>query len=310
MTARGASVLDTAAIARLRATPRFVRSIDERWTMPRSSTSLTVSSLQDHQSTTRSRPSFITASRSTPRVRSWARAESGDWDEMTRTPLAPALRPSARNVRANWSFSWPEGPWRMTLDPAGRPPWTIPSNPSMPVASRTMGSLFQGSCQAASDGEVGVPAHRLLERGLEDALRGVGPEALGADRPKVSVDVRHEFPEIIEPPFRARDHLVEHGLPEFLVVCREPVLHLRLDPGGPERPDAVEEVVEVGDVEVDHLSEGARVVGEVDLEPEVGGSKAVLMRSRVVGSSLDEAELGEPLQELRHGRDVDVERPG
>src|SRR5205823_10428298 len=91
MTARGESFFVNAAIARLRATPRFVRSTEERTTMPCSSTSLTVSSLQEYQSTTRRRPSFVTASRSTPRLRSSARVESGDWDEMTTTQYYYAI---------------------------------------------------------------------------------------------------------------------------------------------------------------------------------------------------------------------------
>src|SRR5207302_8701421 len=53
-----------------------------------------------------------------------------------------------------------------------------------------------------------------------------------------------------------------------------------------------------------------RVVHEVDVEPEVGRSQAILERPRIVFSSFDQAELGEALQELRRGRDVDVEGTG
>src|SRR5205823_1838803 len=277
MTARGESFFDTAVIARLKATPRFASSTEERMTMPRSSMSLTVSSLQEYQSTMRRRPSFVTASRSTPRVRSSASAESGDWDEMTTTPLAPDFRPCARNVRANWSFSCPGGPWRMTLDPRGRPPWTIPSNPGLPVASRVMRSRFQRSGQATANREVGVDMHRVLERGLEDALRGVGPEALGAHRPEVSMDFRDQLPQVLEAPIRPRDHLVEDRFPQLLVVRREPVFHLPFDRRRAESSDAVEEGLEIGDIEVDHFAEGARVIREVDLEPEAGRPQAVLV---------------------------------
>src|SRR5437016_3729654 len=187
MTARRAGSGGRAAIARLKATPRFVRSIEERITMPSSSMSRIVSSLQEYQSTILRRFSAVTASRFTPSPRRSATTVSGDWLETTTSPLPPDLRPSARNVRAKRSFSWPGGPWRMTLDPTGRPPWTMASKPSMPVASRVMRSRFQGPGEAATDGEVRIHAHGVPQGRLEDALRGVRSQALGADGPEVSV---------------------------------------------------------------------------------------------------------------------------
>src|SRR5437667_86715 len=138
MTDRQPVLPERGAVARLSAPARFVRSIEERTTMPRSSTSVTVSSLQEYQSTIRSRFSCVTASTSTPRPRRSERAASGDCDEIRMSPLAPDFRPSARNVRAKRNFSWPGGPCSTTLEPAGRPPWTMASNPEMPVASRAM----------------------------------------------------------------------------------------------------------------------------------------------------------------------------
>src|SRR5881398_3619259 len=65
-------------MARLSATPRLVRSIEERMTIPRSSVSWTVSSLHEYQSTTRSRFSFVTESRFTPSSRRSAMPASGE----------------------------------------------------------------------------------------------------------------------------------------------------------------------------------------------------------------------------------------
>src|SRR5436309_9740931 len=298
------------AMARLNATPRLVRSIEERMTIPRSSVSWTVSSLHEYQSTTRSRFSFVTESRFTPSSRRSAMTASGDCEEVTTNALPPDLRPSARNVSAKRSFSWPGGPWRTTLEPTGSPPWTMASKPSMPVASRVMRSRFQGSGEAATDGEVRIHAHGVPQGRLEDALRGVRSQALGADGPEVSVDLGDELSEIVQAPSRPVDHLLEDGLPQFLMVRRQPVLHLRLDRRCTEVADSFEEGVEICDVEVNHFAQRRRVVHEVDVEPEVGRSQAILERPRIVFSSFDQAELGEALQELRRGRDVDVEGTG
>src|SRR6266480_949392 len=302
MTARRAGSGGRAAMARLKATPRFVRSIEDRITMPSSSMSRIVSSLQEYQSTILRRFSAVTASRFTPSPRRSATTASGDWLETTTSPLPPDLRPSARNVRAKRSFSWPGGPWRMTLDPTGRPPWTMASKPSMPVASRVMRSRFQGPGEAATDGEVRIHAHGVPQGRLEDALRGVRSQALGADGPELS--------EIVQAPSRPVDHLLEDGLPQFLMVRRQPVLHLRLDRRRAEVADSFEEGVEICDVEVNHFAQRRRVVHEVDVEAEVGRSQAVLERPRIVLSSFHQAELGEALQELRRGRDVDLEGTG
>src|SRR5216117_210820 len=310
MTARRAGSGGRAAIARLRATPRFVRSIEERITMPSSSMSRIVSSLQEYQSTMLRRFSAVTASRSTPSPRRSATTASGDWLETTTSPLPPDLRPSARNVSAKRSFSWPGGPWRMTLDPTGRPPWTMASKPSMPVASRVMRSRFQGPGEATTDGEVRIHAQGVPQGRLEDALRGVRSQALGADGPEVSVNLGDELSEIVQAPSRPVDHLLEDGLPQFLVVRRQPMLHLRLDRRRAEVTDSFEEGVEICDVEVNHFAQRRRVVHEIDVEAEVGRSQAILERPRIVFSSFDQAELREALQELRRGRDVDVEGTG
>src|SRR6267143_582849 len=177
----------------------------------------------------------------------------------------------------------------------------------MPVASRAMRSRFQRSGQAATDGQVWIDAHGVAQGRLEDALRGVGTEALGAHGPEVAVDLRDEFSQIVQAPSGPADHLLEDGLPEFLVVIRESVLHLRLDRGRTEVADSFEEGVEEGDVEVDHFAQRPRVVREVDVEAQVGRPQTVLERPRIVLPPFDEAELREPLQELRRGRDVDVQ---
>src|SRR5437016_3076497 len=259
--------------------------------MPSSSMSRIVSSLQEYQSTILRRFSAVTASRSTPSPRRSARTASGDWLETTTSPLPPDFRPSARKVRAKRSFSWPGGPWRMTLDPTGRPPWTIASKPSMPVASRVMRSRFQRSGEAATDGEVRIHAHGVPQGRLEDALRGVRSQALGADGPEVSVNLGDELSEIVQAPSRPVDHLLEDGLPQFLMVRRQPVLHLRLDRRRTEVADSFEEGVEICDVEVNHFAQRRRVVHEIDVEAEAGRSQAILERPRIVLSSFDQAEL-------------------
>ena len=156
-------------MARLTATARFVRSIEDRKTSPRSSTSWTGSSLQEYQSTIRRRFSFVTASRSTPRFRSSSRTESGECEEMTMRPHAPVLRPSARKVSANRSFSWPGGPWRRTLEPSGRPPWTISSKPSTPVDCRgTYRRLRQWGAF-----ELPLSRRRIVDSGVHKGAPGI-----------------------------------------------------------------------------------------------------------------------------------------
>ena len=94
------------------------------------------------------------------------------------------------------------------------------------------------------------------------------------------------------------------------MVRRQSVLHLRLDRRRADEPDAFKEEMEVGDVEVDDLPDWARTIVEVHLEAKAGVAKAVLERAPIVGSSFGEAELRESLEELRRGRDVNVEGPG
>src|SRR3989441_4790253 len=125
--------------------------MEERTTGPRSSVSWTGSSLHEYQSTTRKRFSFTAPSTSTPKARSCAKAASADSDEIATRPLPPAFRPSARKVKAKRSFSWPGGPWRTTLEPIGSPPWTIASNPSMPVRSRSIGSHPRSAVQVDAE---------------------------------------------------------------------------------------------------------------------------------------------------------------
>src|SRR3989454_528390 len=74
-------------------------------------------------------------------------------------------------------------------------------------------------------------------------------------------------------------------------------------------PIALEEGVEVRDVEVDHLTKGASVILKIDFEPQMRGPEAVLERPRVVRPAVDESEVRESLQELRGRRDVNVKRP-
>src|SRR5436309_8461996 len=293
-------------MARLSATPRLVKSIEDRMTIPCSSMSWTVSSLHEYQSTIRSRFSFVTESRFTPRARSSARTASGDWDAVTTNPLPPDLSPSAKNVSANWSFSWPGGPCRTTLEPTGRPPWTIASNPGMPVGSRDVGSSLQRTSQAATECEVRIGADRVSERCLEDPLRRARPEPLGADVPKVPMDRRDEFPESVQARLGPVHHLIEDGLSELLMVRREPMFHLDLDRGRADVPNPLEERVEVRDVEVDHFAKGSGLVLEIHLEPQLGGPQSILEGGGAVGPPIDEAERREALKEFPRGRDVKV----
>src|SRR5437016_540371 len=277
--------------------------------MPRSSTSVTVSSLQEYQSTIRSRFSRVTASTSTPRPRRSERAASGDCDEIRMSPLAPDFRPSARNVRAKRNFSWPGGPCSTTLEPAGRPPWTWRQIPKCPLPAAPCESRFQRPSQAAAVGQVRIHAHRVAKGGLEHALRRDFAEALGTHGPQVPMDFGDQFTQVVDASLRADDHLVEHGPPEFLMVRGQPVLHLRLDRGRAEGPDFLEEGLEVHHVEVDHFAERTGVVGKVDVEPEMRGPEAILERPRIVCLPLHEPEVRDALQELGSGRGVDVERP-
>src|SRR2546422_5948621 len=295
-------------MARLRATPRLVRSIEERMTIPRSSVSWTVSSLHEYQSTTRSRCSFVTESRFTPSSRRSAMTASGDCEEVTTNPLPPDLRPSARNMSAKRSFSWPGGPWRTTLEPTGSPPWTIASNPGTPVGSRGMESSLQRTSQAAAECEVRVGADRVSERRLEDSLRRVGPEPLGADVPEIPMDRRDEFPESVQARLGPVHHLIEDRFPELLMVRREPMLHLDLNRRRADEPNPLEERMVVGDEEIEHLAKGPGLVLEIHLEPQGRGPQSVLERAGVVRPTIDEPELRESLKELRRGRDMHVKR--
>src|SRR6266581_4174905 len=288
MTARRDSPPVRPAIARLNATPRLVRSIEERITIPRSSMSCTVSSLHEYQSTTRSRFSFVTESRFTPSSRSSAMTASDDCEAVTTIPLPPDLRPSARNVSANPSFSWPGGPCRTTLEPTGRPPWTIASNPGTPVGSRGMDSSLQRTSQAAAEREVWIGADRVSERRLEDSLRRIRTEPLGADVPQISMDRGDEFPEPVQARLGPVHHLIEDRFAELLMVRREPMLHLDLDRRRADVPDPLEERLEVGDVEVDHFAKGPGLVLEVHFEPQVRGPQSVLERAEIGRASCRE----------------------
>src|SRR5437870_9418501 len=262
-------------MARLSATPRLVRSIEDRMTIPCSSMSWTVSSLHEYQSTIRSRFSFATESRFTPRSRSSARTASGDWDAVTTNPLPPDLSPSAKNVSANWSFSWPGGPWRTTLEPTGRPPPTIASNPGTPVGSRGMVSFLQRTRQAGAECEVRVRTDRISECRLVVALRGIRSQSLRADVSDVPVDCVVVLPVTVKAGLGPIDHLFEDGLPEFLMVRGEAMLHLDLDRWRADVPDGFGAGVEVRDVEVDHLAQGTGLVVEIDLEPQMRGQLAL-----------------------------------
>src|SRR5713226_6051686 len=150
-------------------------------------------------------------------------------------------------------------------------------------------SGFQRTRQAAADGEVRIHAHRIPKGLLENVLRRVRTKAFRAHGPQVAMDFRDEFAEVVQASLDAADHLFEDGLPEFLVVRREAMFHLRLDPGRFEMPNALEEGMEVGDVEIDDFAKRPRVVGEVDVEPEAGRSQPILEGPRIVRSSLQEA---------------------
>src|SRR3989441_6496836 len=93
------------------------------------------------------------------------------------------------------------------------------------------------------------------------------------------------------------------------MVRRQPMLLLNLVRGRADVSNPLKERVEVLHVEVDHFAKGSRLVLEIHLEPQVGGPQSILERAGVVGPTIDEAELREALQELRRGRDVDVEGP-
>src|SRR5207249_299683 len=185
--------------------------------------------LHEYQSTIRSRFSFVTESRSTPRLRSSATTASGDCEAVTTRALPPARRPSARNVSAKRSFSWPGGPWRTTLEPTGRPPWTIASNPGIPVASRGVESFLQRTSQAAAQREVRMCTDRVPEGGLEDSFRRVRAEPLGAHAPEIPMDRRDEFPQTVQARLGPIEHLLEDGLAALLMVRRETMFHLNLD---------------------------------------------------------------------------------
>src|SRR5213596_1636797 len=309
MTARRAGSGGRAAIARLKATPRFVRSMEERITMPSSSMSRIVSSLQEYQSTILRRFSVVTASRSTPSPRRSATTASGDWLETTTSPLPPDFRPSARNVSAKRSFSWPGGPWRTTLEPTGRPPWTIVSNPGIPVASRGVESFLQRTSQTAAQREVRMRTDRVPEGGLEDSFRRVRAEPLGAHAPEIPMDRRDEFPQTVQARLGPIEHLLEDGLAELLMVRRETMFHLNLDRRRADVPNPLKQGMEVGDVEVDHFPKRSGLLLEIHLESKVGGPQSIFERAGVVRPTIDEYEIREALQEFRGRRDVDVERP-
>src|SRR5712691_3246066 len=93
------------------------------------------------------------------------------------------------------------------------------------------------------------------------------------------------------------------------MVRRETVLHLNLDRRRADVPDPLEERVEVGDVEVDHLAKGPGFVFEIHLEAQVGGPQTILERAGVVRPAIHEPELRETLKELRRRRDVNVQGP-
>src|SRR5438445_1881287 len=195
------------------------------------------------------------------------------------------------------------------LEPTGRPPWTIASNPGMPVGSRGVESSLQRTSQAASECEVRMGGDRVSERRLEDSLRRGRPEPLRAYVPEVAMDRRDEFPQSVQARLGAVHHLIEHRFPELLMVRRQPMFHLNLDRGRADVSNPLEERVEVLDVEVDHFAKGSGLVLEIHLEPQVGGPQSILERAGVVGPTIDEAELCEALKELRRGRDVNVQGP-
>src|SRR5207253_6021438 len=142
--------------------------------------------------------------------------------------------------------------------------------------SRVMRSRFQRSGEATTDGEVRIHAHGVPQGRLEDALRGVRSQALGADGPEVSVNLGDELSEIVQAPSRPVDHLLEDGLPQFLMVRRQPVLHLRLDRRRTEVADSFEEGVEICDVEANYFAERRGDINEVYCEAEVARSHVIL----------------------------------
>src|SRR3989475_6597126 len=157
------------------------------------------------------------------------------------------------------------------LEPTGRPPWTIASNPGMPVGSREMESSLQRTSQAATECEVRIGADCVSKGRLEASLRRVRPEPLRAYVPEIPMDRRDEFPESVQARLGPVHHLIEHRLPELLMVRRQPMFHLNLDRGRADVSNPLKERVEVLDVEVDHFAKGSRLVLEIHLEPQVGG---------------------------------------
>src|SRR5437867_8414023 len=122
------------------------------------------------------------------------------------------------------------------------------------------------------------------------------------------MDRRDEFPESVQARLGPVHHLIEDRFPELLMVRREPMLHLDLNRRRADEPDPLEERMEVGDVEVDHLAKGPGLVLEMHVEAQVRGPQSVLERAGIVRPTIDEAELRESLKELRRGRDVHVKR--
>src|SRR5256886_10842461 len=196
------------------------------------------------------------------------------------------------------------------LEPTGRPPWTIASNPGMPVGSRGVGSSLQRTSQAATKCELRNAADPVPDPCLEASLRRARPGPRGAGVPKVPRARRDEFPESVQARLGPVHHLIEDGLSELLMVRREPMFHLDLDRGRADVPNPLEERVEVRDVEVDHFAKGSGLVLEIHLEPQLGGPQSILERTGVVGPPIDEAELREALKELRRGRGGNVKGPG
>src|SRR5437867_7755983 len=122
------------------------------------------------------------------------------------------------------------------------------------------------------------------------------------------MDRRDEFPESVQARLGPVHHLIEDRFPELLMVRREPMLHLDLNRRRADEPDPLEERMEVGDVEVDHLAKGPGLVLEMHLEAQVRGTQSVLERAGIVRPTVDEPEIRESLKELRRGRDMHVKR--
>src|SRR5207245_4643933 len=140
--------------------------------------------------------------------------------------------------------------------------------------------------QATPKREIGMRTDCIAQRSLENAFRSARAEPLGADAPEVPMDRGDEFPEPVEARFAPVNHLVENGLAQFLVVRREAMLHLNLNCRRPDVPDALEEGVEVRDVEVDHLTKGAPAILQSDFHPQMLVPATVTERGSVVGSAV------------------------